>query len=83
MVLGAFENPFSTFTQGELEPQFASKESYFGENIKHVFKSNWRVLNEPLKFYSSINIIDKHSHNIWEHLGQFGDLDIKTSQRSK
>ena len=28
-------------------------------------------------------IIHIPSQNIWEHLGQFGDLDIKTSQGSK
>ena len=36
-----------TFTQGELEPQFASKDSYFGQNIKKVFRSNWKVINHP------------------------------------
>ena len=34
--LGAFEKPFPTFTQGELEPQFASKDSYIDQNIKQV-----------------------------------------------
>ena len=82
MFLGAFEKPFPTFTQGELEPQFASKDLYFGQNIKQVCGSNWRVINHPRKSYSILNIIHTPSQNIWEHLGQFGDLDIKTSQKS-
>ena len=45
--LGAFENPFPAFTQGELDPQFASKDSYFGQNIEHVCISNWRVIINP------------------------------------
>ena len=83
MGLGSFEKPFPTFTQGELEPQFASKDSYFDQNIKKVLRSNCRVINNPLTSYSSFNIIHIPPHNIWEHFGQFGDLDIKTSQRSK
>ena len=83
MVFGAFEKPFPAFTQGELDPQFASKDSYFGQNIKQVCRSNWRVINHPWTSYSSLNIIHTPSQNIWEHSGQFGDLDIKTSQRSK
>ena len=34
VTLGPFENPFPAITQGELEPQFASKDSYFEQNIK-------------------------------------------------
>ena len=34
VTLGTFEKPFLTITQGELEPQFASKDSYFEHNIK-------------------------------------------------
>ena len=83
MGLGAFEKPFPAFTKGELEPQFASKDSYLDQNIKQVCRSNWRDIKNNLKSYSSINIINTPSQNIWEHLGQFGDLDIKTSQRSK
>ena len=40
---GSFVKPFSAITQGELEPQFASKDSYFEQNIKQVFRSNWEV----------------------------------------
>ena len=43
--LGAFGKPFSTFTLGELEPQFASENSYFGYEIKQVCRSIWRVTN--------------------------------------
>ena len=43
--LGAIESPFPAFTQGELKPQFASKDSYFDQNIKKKFRSNWRVIN--------------------------------------
>ena len=83
MGLGAFEKPFSAFTQGELEPQFASENSYFGKNIKQVYKIIWILINNPLKSYSILNIIHIPSYNTLEHLGQFGDLDIKTSERSK
>ena len=41
VTLGSFVKPFLAITflaitQGELEPQFASKESYFEQNIKQV-----------------------------------------------
>ena len=36
VALGTFEKPFLAFTQGELEPQFASKDSYLDQNIKQV-----------------------------------------------
>ena len=36
VTLGPFEKPFPAITQGELEPQFASKDSYFEQNIKKV-----------------------------------------------
>ena len=36
VTLGPFEKPFPAITQGELEPQFASKDSYFEKNIKKV-----------------------------------------------
>ena len=45
MGFGAFEKPFLAFTNGELEPQFASKDSYFDQNIKIVDRSDWRVIN--------------------------------------
>ena len=80
---GSIWEAISSIYQGELEPQFASKDSYFGQNIKQVFRSNWRVINHPWTSYSSLNIIHTPYQKIWEHLGQFGDLDIKTSQRSK
>ena len=43
MTLGSFVKPFSVITQGELEPQFASKDSCFEQNIKQVYRSNWEV----------------------------------------
>ena len=47
VTLGPFENPFSAITQGELEPQFANKDSYFEHNIKKVFRSNLGVIKNP------------------------------------
>ena len=44
VALGSFVNPFPAITQGELEPQFANKESYFEHNIKKVFRSNMGVI---------------------------------------
>ena len=81
--MGAFGNPFLAFTLGELEPQIASEDSHLGQNIKQVCRSIWRVINHLLTSHSTLNIIHIPSHNIWEHLGKFGDLDIKTSQGSK
>ena len=43
VALGSFVKPFPAITQGELEPQFASKDFYFEQNIKQVFRSNWEV----------------------------------------
>ena len=74
---------FKHLPRGTWSPNFASEDSYFCHNIKKVFRSNWRVINHPWESYSSINIIHIPYQNIWDHLGQFGDLDIKTSERSK
>ena len=81
--MGAFENPFPTFTEGELEPQFASKDSYFEQNIQQVCRSNWEVTKHKLELYLSYIIIHVPSDKIWKNLGQFGGLDIKTSQEPK
>ena len=67
----------------ELEPQFASKDSYFEQNIKKVFGSNWEVKKNKLAWYLSYIIIHVPSKKIWNHLGQFGGLDIKISQEPK
>ena len=75
--------PFPTITQGELEPQFASKNSYFEQNIKQVCTSNWEVKKHKLELYLIYIIIHVSSEKIWKHLGQFGGLDIKTSQETK
>jgi len=45
--LGSFGNPFSAFILVELEPQFASENVYLGQNIKHISRSIWRVINHP------------------------------------
>ena len=45
--LGSYEKPFSAITQGELEPQFASKDSYFEKNIKKNLRSNLGVIKHP------------------------------------
>ena len=79
MTLVSFEKPFLPITQGELEPQFASKDSYFEQNIKQVLRSNWEVTKNTLKSYLISYIIHVPSDKIWEQLGQFGGLDIKTS----
>ena len=71
VTLGSFEKPFPTITQGELEPQFASKDSYFEQNIKQVLRSNW----ELKKTY--ISIIFKlyyHSFTFIENLEAFGSI---------
>ena len=72
-------NPFPAITQGELEPQFACKDSYFEQNIKQVWKSNWELKKHTWEFYLSYIIIHVPSEKNWKHLGQFGGLDIKTS----
>ena len=41
VTLGPFDNPFPAITQGELECQFTSKDSYFEQKIKQVCRSNW------------------------------------------
>ena len=66
-------------TQGELEPQFASKESYVEKNIKKICRSNLGVIKHLWTSYLSSNISHVPSKKIWEYLGQFGGLDIKTS----
>ena len=76
---GSFVKPFSTITQGELEPQFASKDSCFEQNIKQVYRSNWEVKKHKLAWYLSYIIIHVPSEKIWKHLGKFGGLDTKTS----
>ena len=43
MTLGSFVKPFPEITQGELEPQIASKDSYFEHNIKQARRSDWEV----------------------------------------
>ena len=80
MNLGSFVKPFSTITQGELEPQFASKYSYFEQNSKQVCRSNWGVKKNKLALYLIYIIIHVPSDKIWKHMGQFGGLDVKTSQ---
>ena len=65
-----------------MEPQFASKDSYFEQNIKKVFRSNWEVKKHKYRHQSYI-IIHVPSEKIWNHLGQFEGLDIKTSQEPK
>ena len=83
MTLGSFVKPFPTITQGELELQFASKESYFEQNIKQVLRSNWKVTKHTWTSYLIYIIIHVPFEKIWKHLGQFKGLDIKTSQGSK
>ena len=83
MTFGSFMNPFPAITQGELEPQFPSQESYFEHNIKQVFRSNWEVKKHTIVLYLCYIIIHVPSDKIWKHLGQFGGLDIKTSQEPK
>ena len=51
---GAFEKPFLAFTQGELEPQFASKDSYLDQNIKQVCRSNCVRFLSFKKYYLRI-----------------------------
>jgi len=75
--------PFPVITPEELEPQFASKDSYFEQNIKQVCRSNWEVKKNTWAWYLSYIIIHVPSEKIWKHLGQFGGLDIKTSQEPK
>ena len=79
VTLGPFEKPFPAITQGGLEPQFASKDSDFEQNIKQDFSTNWRVIKNTWKSYLSYNIIHVPYEKIWDHLGQFGGLDTKTS----
>ena len=83
MALGSFVKSFPAITQGELEPQFASKDSYFEQNIKQVCRSNWEVKKHKLAWYLIYIIIHVPSEKIWKHLGHFGGLDIKTSQEPK
>ena len=80
MTLGSFVKPFLAITRGELEPQFASKGSYFEQNIKQVFRCNLEVIKHELELYLSYIIIHVPSEKIWKHLGEFGGLDIKTSR---
>ena len=68
---------------GELERQFASKDSYIEKNIKKVWRSNWEVTKHKLAWYLIYIIIHVPLEKIWNHLGQFGGLDIKTSQEPK
>ena len=56
MNLGSFFKPFLAITEGELEPQFASKDSYFEQNIKQVLRSNWGVIEHTEISYLSFNI---------------------------
>ena len=79
MTLGSFVKQFPAITQGELEPQFASKDSYFEQNIKQVLRINWEVKKYKWKKYLSYIINHVPSEKILKHLGQFGGLDIKTS----
>ena len=79
MILGSFVNPFPAITWGELEPQFGSKDSYFKQKIKQVFRCNWEVKKHKLSLFLIYIIIHVPSEKIWNHLGQFGGLDIKTS----
>ena len=83
MTLGSFVKPFPAITQGELEPQFASKGFYFEQNIKKVCRCHWEVIKNTWEWYLSYIIIHVPSEKIWKHLGQFGGLDIKTSQEPK
>ena len=46
--LRSFEKLFPTLTWGGLEPQFASKGSYFEQNIKKVCRSNLEVKKHTL-----------------------------------
>ena len=83
MTLGSFVKPFPTITKGELEPQFASKDSYFEQNIKKVCRSNCEVTKHTWELYLIYIIIHVPSYKMWKHLGQFGGLVIKTSQEPK
>ena len=83
VTLGSFVKPFPAITQGELEPQFANKDSYFEQNIKKVCRSNLGFIKNPWTTDLIFNIIHIRSEKIGEHLGQFVGLDIKTSQGSK
>ena len=51
-MLGQFEKPFSAITQGgiggELEPRFASEDSYFEQKIKQVLRSILGILKHIL-----------------------------------
>ena len=79
MTLGPFENPFPTITQGELEPQFASKDSYFEHKIKQVLRINLGVIKHHWISYLISNITHVPSDKILDNLGQFRGLYIKTS----
>ena len=70
MTLGPFEKSFSTIIQGELEPGFASKDSYFEQNIKKVLRSYWEVKKHTLELYLIYIIIHVPSEKIFKHLGQ-------------
>ena len=83
MILGSFVKPFPAITQGELEPQFARKDSWFEQNIKQVCISNWEVKKHTWELYLIYIIIHVPLEKIWKNLGQFGGLDIKTSQEPK
>ena len=79
MTLEPLEKPFPAIAHGELEPQFASKDSYFEQNIKKVCRSHWGVIKHHWTSYLSYNIIHVTFEKIWDHLDQFGGLDIKTT----
>ena len=83
MTFGSFVKPFLEITQGELDPQFASKGSYFEQNIKKVCRCNWEVKKHTWELYLIYIIIHVPLQKILKHLGQFGGLDIKTSQEPK
>ena len=44
VTLRSFVKQFPAITQGKLEPQFASKDSYFEKNIEKVLRINWGVI---------------------------------------
>ena len=79
VTLGSFGKPFPTITQGELEPQFASKGSYFEQNNKQVCRRNWEDKKHTWAWYLIYIMIHASSEKIWKHLRQYGGLDIKTS----
>ena len=71
VTLGSFVKPILAITQGELEPQFASKDSYFEQNIKQVWRSNWEVKKTYMRMIFNLYY---HSYTFRENLEAFGSI---------